>query len=254
MAGTIRMDLNSDVGESFGRWQLGDDRALLGIVTSANVACGYHAGDPRTISQTIALAKASGVAIGAHPSYPDLAGFGRRSMAMSGADVEAAVIYQIGAVDAIARAHGVRLTHVKPHGALYNDAARDRDLADAIASAVRRSGGLALVGLAGSALIDAAHAAGLRAIREGFCDRRYGRDGSLRSRDADGAVVADPALAAQQAVEIALHHRARTHDGESIDVDVDTLCIHGDTPGATAIAAAVRGALFAAGVRLAPPE
>jgi 5-oxoprolinase (ATP-hydrolysing) subunit A len=247
------IDLNSDVGESYGRWKLGDDAAVLAVVTSANVACGFHAGDPLTIEETVRLAKENGVAVGAHPSYPDLAGFGRRTMKMPAAEIEAAVIYQIGALAAIAAAHGVRLAHVKPHGALYNDAAKDRRLADAIASAVKRCGALPLVGLAGSSLVEAANAAGLRAIREAFCDRAYEGDGTLRDRSLAGAVIADGEAAARQAVSIAVHGRVRPYDGDELEITADTLCIHGDTPGAASIAAAVRVALERAGVIVAPP-
>jgi len=247
------IDLNCDVGESFGAWRLGDDAALFDFVTSANVACGYHAGDPATIEATIAAAAKRGVAIGAHPSYPDLAGFGRRSMQMSPRDVEAMVLYQIGAIEAIARANGAALRHVKPHGALYNDASRNRAIADAIASAVRRFGSLRLVGLAGSALIQAARAAGVPAVREGFCDRAYEPDGSLRPRTLPDAVLTSPDDAARQAVAIAVRHRAQAHDGSAVDVSADTLCIHGDTPAAASIARAVREALHRAGVRVAAP-
>jgi 5-oxoprolinase (ATP-hydrolysing) subunit A len=248
-----RIDLNSDVGESFGRWTLGDDAGVLASVSSANVACGFHAGDPVTIQRTIELAKAQGVAVGAHPSYPDLAGFGRRSMRISGAEIEAAVMYQIAAVAGFARALGVRLAHVKPHGALYNDAAANRPLADAIASAVRRSGVEKLVGLSASSLVDAAKHAGLRAVREAFCDRAYEPDGTLRDRSLPGAVITDPEAAAEQAVSIALRGRAVAYGGDEIGVNADTLCIHGDTPDAARIAAAVRSALQAAGVAVASP-
>jgi 5-oxoprolinase (ATP-hydrolysing) subunit A len=247
------IDLNCDAGESFGRWRLGDDEALFTIVTSASVACGYHAGDPATIEATIRAAKARGVAVGAHPSYPDLSGFGRRSMAMSAADVEAMVVYQIGAVEAIARANGVRLAHVKPHGALYNDAAMDPRLADAIASAALRCGGLPLFGLAGSALMHAARDAGLSGIAEAFCDRAYEGDGTLRRRELPGSVIADPAAAARQAVDICTKGRASAFDGTEVALAADTLCIHGDTRGAVAIATAVRSALESAGVRIAAP-
>lgn len=245
-----RIDLNSDVGEA------GDaaDNAILDLVTSANIACGYHAGNAATIDATVRAAKARDVAIGAHPSYPDPDGFGRRSMRIAPNEVEAMMLYQIGAVDAIARAHRVRLTHVKPHGALYNDAATDRTLADAIASAVRRLGNLRLVGLAGSALVEAAHAAGVPAVSEAFCDRAYESDGTLRPRAAVGAVITDPVVAARQAVSIAAHGVVRTFDGGEIAVAAQSLCIHGDTPGAVEIARIVRAALESAGVRVAQLE
>jgi len=253
MSEQARIDLNCDVGESFGAWHLGDDAAILDHVTSANVACGYHAGDPVTIEATVRLCKQRGVAVGAHPSYPDLAGFGRRSMRVEPADVEAMVLYQIGGLETIARANGVRLTHVKPHGALYNDAAGDRRLADAIVAAVRRVGGLRLYVLSGSEMIDAARAAGVVWAAEGFCDRAYDADGRLRSRTKPGALITDPASAARQATDIAVRGRVSAEGGD-IALRADTLCVHGDTPGAAAIARAVRAALEGAGVRVAALE
>jgi len=220
---------------------MGDDLALLDVVTSANVACGFHAGDPTTIEATVCAAAERGVAIGAHPSYPDLAGFGRRSMDLKPADVEAGVLYQIGALAAFARASGVPLHHVKPHGALYNDAFSNTVLARAIATAVARfDKALVLVGLPKSALLAAGRAAGLPTAAEGFCDRAYEPDGTLRSRTKDGALITNPAKAARQALDLA----GSGH--------VQTLCIHGDTPGASAIAFAVRAALRDAGFAIAP--
>jgi len=237
----VQIDLNADVGESFGLWRLGDDRPLLELVTSANIACGFHAGDPLTIDQTVQMAVERDVAIGAHPSYPDLSGFGRRSMNMSEEEIEADVLYQVSALAGIARANGVELRHVKPHGALYNNAARDARLAGAIAQAVARfDKKLVLVGLPGSALLAAGKHAGLRTAAEGFCDRAYEPDGSLRSRDKRGAVFTQPEQAANQALELA---RAGM---------VQTLCIHGDTPGAATMAFAVREALHNAGIKIAP--
>ena len=235
------IDLNCDIGESYGAWRMGDDRALLDLVTSANVACGFHAGDPSIIQATVRDAAERNVAVGAHPSYPDLVGFGRRSMAMSPDDIESAVLYQIGALAAFAHASGTRLTHVKPHGALYNDAARDSALATAIASAVARfDSDLVLVGLPDSALLAAGKAAKLRVAAEGFCDRAYEPDGGLRSRSQPGAVYTDPNQAAQQALMLAQRGT------------VQTLCIHGDTPGAATIARAVCAALRGAGFEVAP--
>jgi 5-oxoprolinase (ATP-hydrolysing) subunit A len=234
------IDLNCDIGESYGAWRMGDDRALLDLVTSANVACGFHAGDPSTIDATVRYAAERNVAIGAHPSYPDLAGFGRRSMALASDDVEAAVLYQVGALAAFAAAYGTRLTHVKPHGALYNDAAHDEPLAAAIARAVARfDGRLVLVGLPESALLAAGRAEKLQVAAEGFCDRAYEPDGSLRPRSRPGAVYTDPQQAAKQAVTMASRGA------------VQTLCIHGDTPGAAAMALAVRAALRDAGFTVA---
>jgi len=251
----VRIDLNADVGESFGAWSLGEDEALIPHVTSINVACGAHAGDPRTIDRTIALAVEHGVAIGAHPGYPDLAGFGRRAMDLPPEDIEASVLYQVAAVAGFARAHGTPLRHVKAHGALYNRAARDAAAAAAIARAVRRfDPSLALVGLAGSALLDAGRAAGLPVLAEAFADRAYEPDGALRGRHHADALLADPEATARQAVRIACERRVTAIDGRDVDVAADTLCVHGDAPGAAARAAAVRAALVAAGVEVVAPS
>jgi UPF0271 protein len=248
----VRIDLNADVGESLGPWPMGDDERLIPLVTSVNVACGAHAGDPLTIARTIKLAIDHGVAVGAHPGYPDLIGFGRRDLDMTSAELQASVVYQVGAVAAIARSLGTELRHVKPHGALYNRAARDPAVAETIAAAIRRSAPeLVLVGLAGSALIDAGVAAGLQVASEAFADRAYEANGSLRSRRLTGAILATPAAAAAQAVTIARDRRVTSHGGRSVAVHADTICIHGDTPGAADYAAAVRAALAEAGVTIA---
>lgn len=239
------------MGESFGPWPMGADAAILPHVTSANVACGFHAGDPLGLAQTVALAARHGVAVGAHPGYPDLVGFGRRALDMRPDELEAAVLYQIGALAALAAAQGVRLTHVKAHGALYNRAAADAAVAAPIVRAVAgasRGHPLIFVGLAGSLMLDAARAAGLPVAAEAFADRAYEADGRLRARSQPGAVLADPAQAADQAARIALEGRVIAYDGTPVPVQADTLCIHGDTPGAPAIAQAVRAALEAAGI------
>lgn len=232
------MDLNADVGEAFGDWSMGDDDALLSCVTSVNVACGFHAGDPRVMDRAVSGAVKAGVAVGAHPGYPDLRGFGRREMSIDSTDVENDVLYQIGALGAFARSHGVPLVHVKPHGALYNQAVRDLELARAVARAIRRADPtLVFVGLSTSvAMRGAAEEAGLRFAGEAFADRTYEADGTLRSRRKTGAVLTDPAAAADQALRLAREGRA------------ETLCVHGDTPGAPAIARAVRAALESAGI------
>jgi UPF0271 protein len=249
----MRIDLNADVGESYGAWTMGHDEALLPFVTSANVACGAHAGDPLVIQRTIALAAAAGAAIGAHPGYPDRDGFGRRDLAMAPDELEASLVYQISAVAGFARDAGVELRHVKPHGALYNRAASDPAVAESIARAVRRcSTGFMLVGLAGSVLLDAGRAAGLEAVGEAFADRVYEADGSLRSRRLPGAVLADPAAAAAQAVAIARDGRVGSYDGGTVPVAAETLCLHGDTPNAAAYAQAIREALQAAEVEVRP--
>jgi UPF0271 protein len=249
----VRIDLNADVGESLGRWSIGEDEALIPLVSSVNVAAGFHAGDPVVMERTVELAVRAGVAIGAHPGYPDLAGFGRRAMALSPAEIEAAVLYQVGAVAAFARAAGADLRHVKAHGALYNRAARDPGAADAIARAVRRfSGDLVLVGLAGSALVAAGREAGLEVAEEAFADRGYEADGSLRSRDLPGAVLDDPAAAAAQALAI-VQGAVTASDGRPVALRADTLCVHGDLPGAAARARAVRDALLGAGIEIRAP-
>lgn len=253
MTGSPRIDLNCDAGESYGAWRMGDDEALFDVVTSGSIACGFHAGDASTMKAAVRAASRRGVAIGAHPSYPDLQGFGRRSMRVTPAEAEAFVLYQIGALQAIARGNGARVVYVKPHGALYNDAAGDAALAAAIAVAVRRAGDLRLVGLAGSAFEPAAKAAGIAFTPEAFCDRAYGDDGHLVSRLIAGSLLTEPAAAARQAVFIALHGRVRSASGAEIAVAADSLCIHGDTPGAVDIARAVRAALESAGVRVVAP-
>jgi UPF0271 protein len=242
------IDLNADVGESFGAWRIGDDERLIPLVTSVNIACGGHAGDPATITRTVGLAIAHGSAIGAHPGYPDLAGFGRRDLDMTPADLEASLIVQIGAIQAIARSQGAAVRHVKPHGALYNRAAGDLAIATTIATAVARlDPGLVLVGLAGSALLDGARAAGLAIRSEAFADRAYEPDGSLRDRRRDDAVLS-PDAAAAQAVAIARDGTVGTSEGRTISIAADTICVHGDGPDAVDTAIAVRAALAAAGV------
>ena len=251
--GRATIDLNADVGESVGSWPMGDDEHLIPLVCSVNIACGFHAGDPLTIERTIRLAIDAKAAIGAHPGYPDLVGFGRRDLDMAPDELEAALIYQIAAVAGLARAAGAELRHVKPHGALYNRAAEDERLAGSIARAIRRfSPELILVGLAGSRLVDAGRAAGLTVAAEAFPDRAYEPDGSLRSRRLPGAVLTDSAAIAARAVEMARNGTVTATDGTVVPLRADTLCLHGDTPGAAEHARAVRDALEAAGVTIAP--
>ena len=246
------IDLNADLGESFGPWRMGDDAGVMPWITSANVACGFHAGDPVTMRATVALCARHGVAIGAHPSLPDLQGFGRREMKITPDEVYAQALYQLGALHALVHAAGMQLHHVKPHGALYNMAVRDRALADAIAMAVRDFNPvLILVGLAGGALVDAGCDAGLTVQREGFCDRRYRADGSLAPRAEPGAVIEDLDTAVAQAVSIATHGEALAGDGSKVRIDADTLCVHGDRANAAAFAGRLRRALEGAGVRVA---
>ena len=246
-----RIDLNADVGESFGAWPMGADDALIPFLSSVNIACGAHAGDPSTILRTVALAKANGVAVGAHPGYPDLAGFGRRDLDMTAADLRASLIVQVGAVQAAARVVGIPVRHVKPHGALYNRAARDPRVATTVAAAIRDlDASLVLVGLAGSASILAGREAGLAVAEEAFADRRYEADGSLRSRLRPGALLS-PDDAARQAVAIVREGSIVAGDGSRLAVRADTICIHGDSPDAVGIARAVVAALGDAGIRIA---
>lgn len=247
------IDLNCDCGESFGAWVLGDDDAVLPYVTSANVACGGHAGDPEVMRRTLRRCRELGLAVGAHPGFPDLQGFGRRNLPMSPREVENSVLAQIGALAALARAERVELVHVKPHGALYNQAAITPALAEAVARAVATfSRELTLVGLAGSYLVAAGEAVGLQVAREAFADRAYEADGSLRSRALPGALIVELKENLAQAITIARDGAVVTYGGAMLRVNADTLCIHGDTPGAAERAAALRRGLEAAGVRIAP--
>ena len=241
------MDLNADLGEGM------DDGPILPYLTSANVACGLHAGGPLVMDRTVALALARGVRVGAHPGYADRESFGRTEVALPLEEVRALVLYQVSALDGFVRARGGKLAHVKAHGALYNRAARDPALASAIAEAVRAyRGDLILVGLAGSAQLRAARSIGLRAAGEAFADRRYLPDGSLMPRSQPGSVLHDPSEAAAQAARIAQEGCAIASDGSRVRIDAETICLHGDTAGAVAMAQAVRRRLEEAGVRLAP--
>ncbi len=250
MAGVV--DLNADVGESYGAWSMGQDDALLPFLTSVNVACGFHAGDPLIMDRTVMAALERGIRIGAHPSFPDLRGFGRREMQVAAAEVETDVLYQAGALRAFVESRGGRLWHVKPHGALYNQAARDVNLARAIARGVRRlGGGVTLVGLSTSrAFRDAAALEGVAFAGEAFIDRSYEADGSLTKRGTAGAVLGSPAAAAAQAIDIVTRGQVNARDGSHVAIVAETLCIHGDNPHAIDMARAVRIGLEGAGVRL----
>ncbi|MDR3279325.1 MAG: LamB/YcsF family protein [Synergistaceae bacterium] len=248
----VKIDMNSDLGEGFGAWNMGDDRAVLASVSSANVACGYHAGDPSIMRKTVKLCAESGVAVGAHVSYPDLVGFGRRNMACAPQEVYDYCLYQIGALQAFCLAQGVSLQHVKPHGAMYNQAARDRKLADAIVSAVKDIGGVILMGLAGSEFVPAASAAGIRFAAEAFADRAYMKDGSLMPRSREGAVIHDAELAARRVVQMVTQGTVTAEDGSLIQFRPDTICLHGDTKEAVEMAATVRRELEASGVEIKP--
>lgn len=245
----MRIDLNSDLGESFGPWPMGHDAALMASISSANVACGFHAGDPSAMRVTVMLAKANSVAVGAHPGFPDLVGFGRRELNATPQEVEDFVLYQVAALAGIAAAQGVRLQHVKPHGALYNMACRDRALADAIARAVAAiDKGLILFGLPQSELIRAGQEAGLPVAAEAFADRAYQPDGSLASRQKPGSVLHDEAVVVARAIRMVRERQVVAIDGSVIPLEADTLCLHGDTPGAADLARSVRKGLEAAGI------
>ncbi|HZY76845.1 MAG TPA: 5-oxoprolinase subunit PxpA [Jatrophihabitantaceae bacterium] len=246
------MDLNADLGEGFGIWRLTEDEQLLDVVTSANVACGFHAGDPATMHRVCQLAAERGVAIGAQVGYRDLAGFGRRRIDVAPDELEADVMYQLGALDAFARAAGARVRYVKPHGALYNTAADDPAQARAVAAAVAAvDASLPLLGLPGSALAAAAAEAGLSFVAEGFADRAYTSTGRLVPRTQPGAVHADPAVAVAQAVSIARDQRVTAVDGTPVGVPAASVCVHGDTPGAVLLARRIRRTLEDAGIAVA---
>jgi 5-oxoprolinase (ATP-hydrolysing) subunit A len=246
------LDLNCDMGEGFGAWTMGDDAALLDHVTSANIACGFHAGDPGTIHRTVKRALDKGVAVGAHPSLPDLQGFGRRRMNVSAEEAYDMVLYQVGALAGFATACGGKLAHVKPHGALYNMAAKDAKLAQAIAQAVKDfDPRLVLFGLAGSELVRAGRQAGLKTANEVFADRTYQSDGSLTPRTQPDAVIHDPAIAIDRVRRMIEEGKVKSTGGPDVVVTADTLCIHGDEPGAVEFARRIRAALDIDGVRVA---
>ncbi|MGC9562305.1 LamB/YcsF family protein [Brachymonas sp. M4Q-1] len=245
------IDLNSDLGESLGAWKMGDDAAMLDIVTSANVACGFHAGDAAGILATLRAAAARGVAVGAHVGYRDLAGFGRRNMDVASADLVADVIYQIGALQGLARAAGTTVRYVKPHGALYNTIAHDERQARDVIAAIRAADpSLVLVALAGSALVGWARAEGLTVVAEAFADRAYTAQGTLVSRREPGAVLHDAQAVARRMVRLVREGVVEAIDGRVTRVEADSICVHGDSPGAVQMARAVREALTRDGVTL----
>lgn len=245
------IDLNSDLGESFGAYKIGCDAEVLSYVSSANVACGFHAGDPVVMKKTVALAMERGTAIGAHPGFPDLVGFGRRNLAVSPDEAYAMVLYQVGALSAFVRAAGGMLQHVKPHGALYNMAAKDAKLAEAIARAVYDvSPSLILYGLAGSELIRAGEKAGLRTGSEVFADRAYMPDGSLMPRRQPGAVLSDTEEAIAQVLSMVTTGKVKAADGSLVSVRADTVCVHGDNAKALAFTKAIRDRLEAEGIKV----
>jgi 5-oxoprolinase (ATP-hydrolysing) subunit A len=245
----MRIDINADLGESFGAYTIGHDAGLMHAITSANVAAGFHAGDPSVLRDTIRLAKARGVAVGVHPGFPDLVGFGRRELNATPREIEDLVLYQIAAVQGVAAAEGVTVQHVKPHGALFNMAVRNADLAAAIARAVAAiDRSLILFGLPGSEILRAGRAAGLRVAAEVFADRAYEPDGSLMSRRKPGSVIHDPAAVVARAVKMVTGRSVIASDGSVVPLEADTICVHGDTPGSDALAGSLRAGLEAAGV------
>jgi 5-oxoprolinase (ATP-hydrolysing) subunit A len=249
------VDLNCDMGESFGAWSMGNDVAVLEHVTSANIACGFHAGDPLIIHRTVAAAQQRAVATGAHPSYPDLQGFGRRAMHVPPDEVYDVVLYQVGALAGFCRANGGRLTHVKPHGALYNMAAKDPGLADAIARAVRDfDASLVLYGLAGSELIRAGRAHELSVANEVFADRTYQGDGTLTPRSHANALIEDVKASLAQVERMMTQGKVRALDGSEVAIEADTICVHGDAPNAAQFARELRSMLEALGVEVRAPR
>lgn len=246
-------DLNSDLGESFGPWPMGDDVAMLDVVSSANIACGFHAGDPAGIFRTVKAAVERGIAIGAHVGYRDLVGFGRRNMEPTSEELFGDVIYQIGALQGIAKAAGGRVTYVKPHGALYNTIAHDeRQAADVIRAILAIDPGLVLLALAGAPVVEQARAAGLTVVEEVFADRAYMPDGQLVSRRQPGAVIHDPETIAQRVLVMARDGVVQAIDGSTVKITAQSICVHGDSPNAVAMARAVRKALDEAGIEVAP--
>ncbi|WP_330258436.1 LamB/YcsF family protein [Streptomyces murinus] len=245
------IDLNADLGEGFGRWRLTEDEQLLSVVTSANVACGFHAGDAATMRRVCELAVARGVTIGAQVSYRDLAGFGRRAMEVPPAELTAEVAYQIGALEVFARAAGARVAYVKPHGALYNRVVHDEEQAGAVIDGVLLADpALPVLGLPGSRLLALAEKAGLPAVPEAFADRAYTDEGTLLPRGRGGAVVSDPEAVVRRSVGLVRFGTVTAHSGARVRVRARSLCLHGDTPGAVELARQVRARLVAAGVRV----
>jgi UPF0271 protein len=248
------IDLNADLGESFGSFRVGQDSRLIPLLSSANIACGFHGGDPRVMDDTVRACVDAGVAPGAHPSFPDLVGFGRRSIDVTPHEAETDVVYQVSALAGFCRRHGTRLQHVKPHGAIYNQASRQPDLARAIAQGIAslEGFGLVLVCQPGSELERAGRAAGLKVAREGFVDRAYEPDGSLVSRRVEGSLYHDPEQAVEQGLRMVTEGTVVAIDGTVVPLEVDTLCVHGDNPDAVIFLERLRQALTAAGVEVRP--
>lgn len=248
-----KVDLNSDLGESYGAYTIGLDSQVIAHVSSANVACGYHAGDPLVMAETVATAKAAGVAVGAHPGYPDLMGFGRRNMACSAKEVKAYVQYQIGALNAFLSAQGMKMQHCKPHGALYNTAAKDMDLALAIAKAIAEiDKDIILMGLAGSKMLQAGREVGLRVASEVFADRAYQADGSLVPRSQPDAVIHDKEVAIARTIRMVTEGKVQAITGEEVEIDAHSICVHGDNPSAVEFVKNIRAKLTDNGVAVTP--
>jgi UPF0271 protein len=248
-----KVDLNCDLGESFGNYTCGMDASVIPHISSANVACGFHAGDPLVMQKTVALAAKYGTAVGAHPGFPDLVGFGRRNMAVSPAELKAMMIYQIGALKAFCRSQGVTLQHVKPHGAMYNMAAKDRKLADAICEAIAEvDDSLILLGLSGSEMLKAAKDKGLRCASEVFADRAYEPDGSLTPRALEGSVITDEEEAINRVLQMVKSGTVVARNGQVIPIEADSICLHGDGVKAVEFARRIRQALTDSGVEIVP--
>ena len=249
----MRVDINSDVGESFGAYSIGHDTGLMKSITSANIAAGFHAGDPSVLRATIRTAKAHGVAVGAHPGFPDMVGFGRRELNVTAREAEDLVLYQVAAVAGVASAEGMRIQHVKPHGALFNMAVRNAELAAAIARAVAAFDPMLLLfGLPGSEILKAGRSEGLRVAAEVFADRAYEPDGSLASRRKPGSVIHDAEMVIERAVRMVKDHTVVAIDGSVVPLQADTICVHGDTPGSDDLAASIRAGLERAGITVKP--
>lgn len=248
-----RVDLNSDLGESFGNYKLGMDADIIPLVSSANVACGYHASDPLVMNRTIAMAKEAGIRVGAHPGFPDLMGFGRRNMDVSPAEAKAYTLYQLGALDAFCKAHGVKMQHVKPHGAMYNMAGKDYTLSKAICEAIYEyDKELIVMALSSGELVHAAEDMGLKVAREVFADRAYEEDGSLVNRREEGAMITDENVAIERVVRMIKEQKVTAITGKDIPIKADSICVHGDGVKALAFVKKIRETLTAEGIEIAP--
>lgn len=246
-----RVDLNSDLGESFGRYTLGNDDKIIPLITSANVACGYHASDPVVMNKTLAMAKEAGIHVGAHPGFPDLMGFGRRNMNVSKAEAKAYVLYQLGALDAFCRVHGLKMQHVKPHGALYNMAAKDYELSKAICEAIKEfDDRLIVMALSGGELVRAAKDMGLRVALEVFADRAYEEDGTLVARTKEGAMITDEEEAIARVIRMVKEQKVTAITGKDIDIKADSICVHGDGAKALAFVERIRNAMADEGIKI----